>query len=169
MYGSVRVFSKTEKNAGLPENFYTFFYTFKYIECSLLAGYYKLLWRLLFFTPPCISAVVLINNISKKDGMITGIFLTQLMFTLCLFAAGLIFYFTVKKRYSLVPYLFYINPEEPADSIIKSSVLLTKGKLIKISLINAVLKISSLLSIIPPVNDFVNMKRAVFLKKVYES
>lgn len=167
LYSSVRVFSRNEENSIPPENFYTFSHTVRFIGGMMLAGYYKFLWKLLFYTPSALTAVILINKSLSRNGMLTGIFLTLLVLTFCLFFTGLFFYNTVKNRYALVPYLLYINPKEPPDSIVRSSVLLTRGKLIRLTAEAFLLRVLRPLKIIPPVNNAVNNRKARTLKKVY--
>ncbi len=169
LYSSVRAFSMNEENPIPPEGFYTFSHTFRFIGCAMLAGYYKLLWALLFFSPSAICGIILADNILKEEGMLAGVFLIFLLLTFALFLTGAVFYITVKQRYALVLYLLYINPREPPDSIISSSVLLTRGKLIRLALIKVLLKISAPAKIIPPAGNFLNRKRAEFIKMIYEA
>lgn len=167
IYSAVCLFYMSEKNGIPPENCYTLSFTLRYIGCRLLSAYYKLIWTTVFFLPFGVSLFFLAYHLYEPEGMLRGIFFARLILTVLLFFTALIFSFTVNGRYFLLDYLQYLNPLEPPDSIIRSSVLLTRGRLISLALKRFLLLIISPLGIIAPLNGFIRLRRAQLQISVY--
>ena len=131
-YNRARLYYMFEENAVCPESLYTFTQGIRFIKCRITVLIKKMLWAAVFFLPFTVSTGLLIFNMTDDGYMVRSIFITGVLSSLVLFLTGALFYFCVTGRYYLTDYLMFINPLEPPESIIVSSVIIMRGKTIRL-------------------------------------
>lgn len=131
-YSEASVFFSLDKNGTAPESYYKFSQGLRFMRMKILILFYKLLWGTVFMFPSVFLFYTLFAVTLTSD-MIKSVFFILLAAGTVLFICGLLFFYSVNSRYFLCEYLFYLYPLSPAGSIVKSSVLLSTGKLLYIT------------------------------------
>lgn len=132
-YSEASVFFSLDKNGIAPESYYKFSQGLRFMRMKILVMFYKLLWGTVFMLP-CMFLFYTLFAVTLTSHMIKSIFITLLISGILLFICGLCFFYIVNSRYYLCEYLFYLYPLSSAASIVKSSVLLSRGRLLYIAL-----------------------------------
>ncbi len=101
---------------------------------KLYAGTVRFLWLNFFLLPSRITAVIIIRTLYMTGNIQRVMLITLVFATLILCAVGLIFYFYMSGRYFLSELLFVRCPKQKPSELLKSSALLTKGRLTEIML-----------------------------------
>lgn len=131
-YSEAAVFYLLDKNGTAPASYFRFSQGLRYFRMKLLVVFYKLCWGSVFMFPSLFLFYVLFTGVYNGP-MIKSIFVTLLITGVLLFVCGVFFMYTVSSRYYLCDYLFYLYPLSPVRSLVSSSVLLCRKKLLYIT------------------------------------
>lgn len=131
-YSEANVFFLLDKNGTAPESYFRFSQGVRYMRMKILVMFYNLLWGTVFMFPSFFLFYVLFAGI-YGGSMIKSIFVTLTVSGILLFLCGAAFFYTVCSRYFLCEYLFYLYPLSPVRSLVFSSVLLSRQKLLYIT------------------------------------
>lgn len=169
-YSEAAVFFLLDKNGTAPASYFRLSQGLRFFRMKLLVAFYKLCWGSVFMFPSLFVFYVLFAGI-YNGAMIKSIFITLFIAGIAFFIVGAAFMYTVSSRYYLCDYLFYIYPLSGARSLVSSSALLSRKKLLYITLGRIRLlpwKLFGLLIFsIPFSRVFVKCIRAVFAERVY--
>lgn len=169
-YGNAAVYFSLDKNSPAPASYFRFSQGFRYLRMKILVMLYKSCWGCVFMFPGAFMFYVLTAGLIDGS-MPRNVFITLFTAGVLMLLCGAVFFYTVSSRYFLCEYLFFLYPLSPAGSLVASSVLLSRKKLIYITRCRFSLLPWKLFGIflftLPFSRVFISFTKAVLAESIY--